>query len=234
MQEDRVPALVKLTVVYDPGRDEDAEGAAALFKCLGRGVCPQLKHFSIRNPSYTFLPWLADALVLRGEVVKEGLESFGFRDPPMYSVDISSEELEAALAKLVQAPCLSKLQKLELDGVALGSWAAAMYLNSILRMDHLKELRIVSSEKLDLSASWYDEYHAIDGGRGVEDLVTALAAGMYNTCIICLSIVPDVYSSLRGLCDRKGATAGDAVLLSDQCGRRDAKQAMQCYLSRGP
>jgi hypothetical protein len=178
LQGDCVAALVKLEVVCEDIDQETCAGAAALFECLGRGVCPQLKHLSIRGPSYASLPLLADALVLRGEVVKEGLESFGFRESQLDRIeDTLGVELGAALAKLVQAPCVSKLQKLELENINLGPWAAAIYLNSTPFMEHIKELRIGLPAYM---ADEDDEY--VDDATGVEGLVTALAAGMYIRC----------------------------------------------------
>jgi hypothetical protein len=116
---------------------------------------------------------LADALLLRGEVVKGGLESFGFRDPRCLILeDVSSEELEEALTSLVHAPCLSKLQKLDLDGVVLGSWAAAIYLNTMPWTDNLRELRVHQPSELD------DD----EDDEGLVDLFMALGAGMYRTC----------------------------------------------------
>jgi hypothetical protein len=138
---------------------------------------PGLKDLSIVNPSYAFLPLLADALVLRGEVVKERLESFAFRYPRADTLEeISTEELEAALTKLVQAPCLSKLQKLELENINLGPWAAAMYLNSIPCTEHIKELCV--GFPADVADEDYGDANHDD--PGFKDLVTALAAGMYT------------------------------------------------------
>jgi hypothetical protein len=183
LKEDCFPALVELALVGDESGEDACAGAAALFECLGRGACPRLKHLSIESPSYAHLPLLADALVLRGEVVKGGLESFVLRDAQWATLEgIPNVELRAALAKLVQAPCLSKLQKLDLEEVALGPWAAAIYLNSTPCTDHIKELRI----GFPACSPDEDGVEAIDGHGGVEDLVTALAAGMYTRCYILL------------------------------------------------
>jgi hypothetical protein len=191
LQEDYLPALVELKMVCEDINDdgEACAGAAALFECLGRGVCPKLKHLSIRKPSYAFLPLLADALVLRGEVVKGSLESFALSDAQWSTrKEISSEELRAALAKLVQATCLSQLQKLELKRVAQGSWAAAIYLNSTASTEHIKELRIAIPARM---FNAHDEY--VHDAEGVEAIVTALAAGMYTRCSPVYSVVPDFF-----------------------------------------
>lgn len=178
LQEDRLPCLVGLVVdCHGAYNGLEDGGAAVLCECLGRGTCPQLKHLTITWSSYHIPPMLAEALELRGDkgVQLESL-TIGRLGGGSFQ-DIAAAAPKAAFARLVRAPCLSKLKTLRLEEVIWGSWAAALYLNQTASTDHIREIALGPPD-------WIQDKDEEDADDDFEELVRALLAGSYATNVL--------------------------------------------------
>jgi hypothetical protein len=117
------------------------ENAASFFKCLGEGACAELESLTLGSMDSAWLPLLADAMASRGDRARH-LRNFEV-DEILGDWDgdwpVLPEDIKEPLTSLLQASCLSQLERLSLYHF-WGPWAAGFYLNlpagmNLVRLD---------------------------------------------------------------------------------------------------
>jgi hypothetical protein len=138
------------------------------FLFLGEDACPQLEELELTSLSYAMLSWASGALNSRAAACEQiktlslrmSLEHFDEDQTPEWGI----------LAELLQAPCLSQLERMSLGEASYHSLALSLYVSGESSAQHLTELSLC----------------ATIGELGNEDgaeLMLALAAGTCGWCV---------------------------------------------------
>lgn len=139
------------------------------FLFLAENACPQLEELELTSLSYAMLSWASGALNSRGAVC-EHLKTLSLRiSLELFDEDHGPEDI---LAELLQAPCLSQLERLSLGEASYHSLALSLYVDDESSAQQLTELSLCATSG------------EVDNEDGAE-LMLALAAGTCGCCVKC-------------------------------------------------
>jgi hypothetical protein len=129
LQDGALPRLRTLGLDMNEMMEHSNENVITpFFKCLGEGACAELESLTLVWIDSAWLPLLADAMASRGDRARHlrsfELEIFGDYD----DLPVLSEDVKEPLTSLLQASCLSQLERLNLYHY-WSAGAAAFYLN---------------------------------------------------------------------------------------------------------